>query len=94
MFYHVTAQEAAERVKDWFPDADVILVEGYKTGPFPKVLVYRDGVSEKISPWPENIIAVAGDVEAAKRAGLSETLPVSAGVIPPPWLTFCSNNKP
>lgn len=75
VFYHVTAQEAAERVKDWFPDADVILVEGYKTGPFPKVLVYRDGVSEKISPWPENIIAVAGDVEAAKRAGLSETLP-------------------
>lgn len=75
VFYQITAQEAAKRVENWFPDADVILVEGYKTGPFPKILVYRDGVSERLSPWPEGIVAVVGDVEAAKKAGLPATLP-------------------
>ncbi len=50
-------------------------MEGFKGGPFPKVLVYRDGVSEKLSPWPKNIIAVAGDVEAARSAGVPDTLP-------------------
>ena len=50
-------------------------MEGGKNGPFPKVLVYREGISETMSPWPEDIIAVAGDVEAARDAGVPATLP-------------------
>ncbi len=75
VFYQLPSNEAARRIKQWFPDTDIILVEGFKGGPFPKVLVYRDGVSEKLSPWPKNIIAVAGDVEAARSAGVPDTLP-------------------
>ncbi|MGI6129672.1 MAG: molybdopterin-guanine dinucleotide biosynthesis protein B [bacterium] len=75
VFYQLTAKEATTRLKKWFPDADIVIMEGGKFSSLPKVLVYRDGVSEIMSPWPKNIIAIAGDVQAAKDAGLPNTLP-------------------
>ena len=75
VFYQLPANEAIKRLTQWFPDADIVIMEGGKAGPLPKVLVYRNGVSEAMTPWPENIIAIAGDVQAAKDAGLPAALP-------------------
>jgi len=75
LFYQITDKEAASRLKHWFPEADIILMEGYKSSPFPKILVYRDGVSEILSPWPKNIIALAGDITAAQKIGWPKNIP-------------------
>lgn len=75
IFHQMSSREAGNRLWQWFPAADIILLEGYKTSLFPKILVHREGVSERLSPWPPNIIAIAGDVEAARKIGLPKNLP-------------------
>lgn len=42
-------------------DADLILTEGFKTGPYPKVLVYRAGVGEGFAVDPNTCLAVVSD---------------------------------
>ncbi|BCV23570.1 molybdopterin-guanine dinucleotide biosynthesis protein B [Gelria sp. Kuro-4] len=75
LFYPLADEEAGARLTDWFPGVDLILVEGWKHGPFPRVLVFRAGVSEPLSPPPPDTIAVVGDVAAARAAGLPADRP-------------------
>lgn len=75
LFYPLADQEAGAHLTDWFAGVDLILVEGWKHGPFPKVVVFRAGVSEPLTPPPADIIAVVGDVAAARAAGLSADRP-------------------
>jgi len=51
------------------PDADLILVEGYKTGPLPKVAVLGPGDEKGVPAYP-NLIALVSDRPVAS------TLPV------------------
>lgn len=75
VFYDLPAAEPTARLKDWFPEADLVLVEGFKRGPSPKVVVFRQGVSEPLIPPPEGILAIYGDVAAARSAGLPGDVP-------------------
>jgi len=42
--------------------ADLILVEGFKNAPGPKIEVYRQGISEDRMPWLHPRLAVVSDV--------------------------------
>ncbi|MEQ8235978.1 MAG: molybdopterin-guanine dinucleotide biosynthesis protein B [Syntrophomonadaceae bacterium] len=45
-----------------FNQADLILVEGFKNAPGPKIEVYRQGISEDRMPWLHPRLAVVSDV--------------------------------
>ena len=52
-----TADEIAERI----PDVDLILTEGFKHGPYPKVALYRASSGKPLAVAPEECIAVVTD---------------------------------
>ncbi len=58
---------AAVTEKDLFglyPEADVLLLEGFKHEPYPRIEIVRAGVSEKPVCDPETIFALVTDTEA------------------------------
>ncbi len=58
-----------------FPDADLILCEGMKYSPCPKIELVRKGISCRAVCAPETLLAVATDLEQdfpAPRIGLSD----------------------
>ena len=44
-----------------FPEADIILLEGFKDYPYPKIEIVRKGISEAPVSNPENRIAIVTD---------------------------------
>lgn len=42
-------------------DCDLVLVEGFKSTPIPKMEVFRTGCTAPLYPWLPGIVAVAGD---------------------------------
>jgi len=50
-------------VIDWFTDADIIVVEGYKSQPIPKIEARRDASVSRapMAPGDPNVIAIAAD---------------------------------
>lgn len=51
---------SAEQLIAFFPEADLILLEGMKHSPYPKIEVIRKGISEKMV-CEEGVVAVASD---------------------------------
>jgi len=43
------------------PEYDIILTEGYKRGPFPKVEIYRKGISDRLVSREDDLIAIVTD---------------------------------
>ncbi|MDK2784618.1 MAG: hypothetical protein PWQ41_233 [Bacillota bacterium] len=76
VFCALPEKAAASRLATWFCDADLVLVEGYKSGPFPKIAVFRPGSPEFPGPLPGNVVAAVGDVAEARATGLPGDLPV------------------
>lgn len=76
LFASLSEDVAASRLAVWFADADVVLVEGWKGGPFPKIVVFRPGGPEFPGPLPGDVIAAVGDVAEARAMGLPADLPV------------------
>lgn len=56
---HLTETELIE----WFPEANLILLEGFKTCPYPKIELIRKGNSVKSVCEGYNLTAVATDLE-------------------------------
>lgn len=76
IFCALPEKAAASRLATWFSDADLVLVEGWKSGPFPKIVVFRPGGPEFPGPLPGDVIAAVGDVAEARAMGLPADLPV------------------
>jgi len=66
-----------ELVDLYFSDMDLVLTEGYKKAPLPKVEIFRSTVHAEPLPDPgADLIAIMGDIEVARDIpffGLSET---------------------
>ena len=45
-----------------FHSVDLVLTEGYKSGPFPKIALYRQESGQSLAVPPENCLAVVSDV--------------------------------
>ena len=54
----------AEELIAFFPEADLILLEGFKESPLPKVEIVRKGNSERPVCDPETLLALVTDTEA------------------------------
>jgi len=47
------------------PEADLILVEGYKSGPLPKIVVLNPAIKESPADWSRVIATVSPDPAAS-----------------------------
>lgn len=52
-----------ERLREQFPEADLILLEGFKHSKYPKIEIVREGNSKENICSPENLVAVISDFE-------------------------------
>jgi molybdopterin-guanine dinucleotide biosynthesis protein MobB len=43
------------------PEADLVLTEGYKNGPYPKIALYRSTSGKPLAVPPENCLAIVSD---------------------------------
>lgn len=54
-----------QQLRDYFSEADIVLVEGMKQSALPKIEIVRQEISDELSCNRENLIAVATDSEKA-----------------------------
>lgn len=52
-----------EEIVKYFPNMDLILTEGYKYGPYPKIGIYRRDSGKELAVAPEDCFAVVTDTE-------------------------------
>lgn len=72
---------AAEKLKPeqmaaWFPEADLILLEGFKDSSYPKLEIIRGENSSNCVCKGHNLRAVVSDLEPDRIEGLPEKVPV------------------
>ena len=65
-----------EQMAAWFPEADLILLEGFKDSDYPKLEIIRRGNSSDCVCKEHNLRAVVSDLEPDKIEGLPEETPV------------------
>lgn len=59
----VETEKTLEEVLERIPEVDLIFTEGYKHGNQPRIEVFRSKVHEKLLSKPEQLIAIASDVQ-------------------------------
>lgn len=70
-FFDFRSGQTVEELKARMQDCDLILLEGFKRSPFPKLEIVRQGNSETSVCEPEGLLAVVTDIP-----GFSSDLPV------------------
>ena len=78
MVVHEGPPDDVEAIARCFPEADLILLEGFKYSPYPKIEVIRRGNSEESVCDPGSLLAVATDLGEEE---LQSTLPESVQIL-------------
>ena len=79
LFCRVAADEGVEdEIRRLFAGLDLVLVEGLKRGPFPKVEVWRSGCEPPLA-WELPVLAVVTDVDVALPPGTPRLSPDDPG---------------
>ncbi len=71
-----TEKLTPEQMSAWFPEADLILLEGFKDSDYPKLEILRSENSSTCVCKRYNLRAVVTDLEPNKIEGLPEKMPV------------------
>lgn len=58
---HRRAEPTLEEVLALLPPTDLVLVEGFKASPYPKIAIYRAGAGKTLAAEPEECLAVVTD---------------------------------
>jgi len=53
---------ALEDIVKHFPDVDLIITEGYRSGPYPKIALFRAASGKELAAEPSDCLAVISDV--------------------------------
>lgn len=69
-------QMTPEQLASWFPEADLILLEGFKDSDYPKLEIIRRGNSSDCVCKEHNLRAVATDLDRGEITGLPEEVAV------------------
>ena len=64
-------QISEKEVIEFFPEADLILLEGFKYSTYPKIEIVRKGNSAESVSNPERLMAIATNLDAEEREALS-----------------------
>lgn len=65
-----------EQMMEWFPEADLILLEGFKTCPYPKIELVRRGNSVKSVCEGFHLTAIATDLSPEELERTDRTIPL------------------
>lgn len=65
-----------EQMMEWFPEADLILLEGFKTCPYPKIELIRRGNSVKSVCEGYHLVAVATDLKPEELECSDRSVPI------------------
>lgn len=65
-----------EQMMEWFPEADLILLEGFKTCPYPKIELIRKGNSVKSVCEGYHLAAIATDLSPEELERTDESVPL------------------
>lgn len=71
-----TEELTPEQMSAWFPEADLILLEGFKDSDYPKLEILRSKNSSTCVCKGYNLRAVVTDLDPDKIEGLPEKMPV------------------
>ncbi len=64
-------QISEKELMEFFPEADLILLEGFKYSTYPKIEIVRKGNSAESVSNPERLMAIATNLDAEEREALS-----------------------
>ena len=64
-------QITENELMEFFPEADLILLEGFKYSTYPKIEIVRKGNSTESVCNPEKLMAIATNLDAEEREALS-----------------------
>ena len=64
-------QITEKELMEFFPEADLILLEGFKYSTYPKIEIVRKGNSTESVCNPEKLMAIATNLDAEEREALS-----------------------
>ena len=64
-------QISEKELAEFFPEADLILLEGFKYSTYPKIEIIRKGNSAESVCDPEKLMAIATNLDAEERDALS-----------------------
>ena len=64
-------QISEKELTEFFPEADLILLEGFKYSTYPKIEIIRKGNSAESVCNPEKLMAIATNLDAEERDALS-----------------------
>ena len=64
-------QISEKELMEFFPEADLILLEGFKYSTYPKIEIVRKGTSTESVCNPERLMAIATNLDAEEREVLS-----------------------
>lgn len=69
-------QMTAEQMMEWFPEADLILLEGFKFCPYPKIELIRRGNSVKSVCEGHDLVAIATDLTPDELILMDKSIPL------------------
>ena len=64
-------QISEKELLEFFPEADLILLEGFKYSNYPKIEIVRKGNSAESVLNPKRLLAIATNLDAEERDALS-----------------------
>ena len=64
-------QITEKELMEFFPEADLILLEGFKYSNYPKIEIVRKGNSAESVCNPKRLMAIATNLDAEEREALS-----------------------
>ena len=64
-------QISEKELAEFFPEADLILLEGFKYSTYPKIEIIRKGNSAESVCNPKKLMAIATNLDAEERDALS-----------------------
>ena len=64
-------QISEKELMEFFPEAELILLEGFKYSTYPKIEIVRKGNSAESVSNPERLMAIATNLDAEEREALS-----------------------
>lgn len=79
LIINVEREKTLDEIAALITDCDLIITEGYKRGPKPKIEIFRSGCYDELLCGPEELLAVVSDVDLPVEAPRFE-LDDAAGV--------------
>ncbi len=67
-------EPSEQELMEFFPEADLLLLEGFKYSSYPKIELIRRGNSTRLVSDPDTLIGIASDFDREKLTGMNTVI--------------------